>query len=168
MANCADFDKYRKELTSFIASFVNPDFIAPFVDSEISRKGVIYFLNTCIPHADCTRTLDNGKRIIQTPQYRYKHLLCELLYAIDNYLDDTDKIDYISKLIEVHNKNLEFEKTNPPISYDVNKRGNSSSKTKATAKKEPKEKIPKKSVAERKLIAKITKLNALTFNLNVK
>ena len=159
MVNCADFDKYRKEFTSSIASFI---------DSEINREGVIPFLNACIPHADCTRTFDNGKRVIQTPHYRYKRLLCELLYAIDNYLDDTDKIDYINKLIEVHNKNLEFEKINPPISYDVNKRENSSSKTKATAKKEPKEKVLKKSVAEKKLIAKITKLNALTFNLSVK
>ena len=153
-----DLNVYRKELTSSIEEFVQ---------SSIAHTNDINdLLHTWMSHLNCARLLDN-KSINQTTSYRYRVLMCEILYIIDNYIDD--KVELFNEVINIHNNNLEYEKEHPPIDYNVDKKKSTNkTKTKIVKEKEVKEKEHKISIAERKLMAKITKLNTLTFNISVK
>lgn len=156
-----DLDVYRKELTPNIKEFVD----SSMRHATISINDTI---NKWLMSLDCRRLLKN-KQINNTLSYRYKRLMCELLYAIDNYIDEWCKEDFIAEVIHVHTLNLEYEKEHPPVDYNVNKKKSTSkTKTKTVKEKEVKEKEHKVSSAERKLMAKITKLNTLMFNISVK
>ena len=64
--------------------------------------------------------------------------------------------EYVDKLIDIHTKNLEFEKINPPIIYKK--------KTKSKRKTVKEEKVSKPKVSKPK-IDKLKKLSLLTFKL---
>ena len=55
---------------------------------------------------------------MQTIGYPYKREISRYLYLV-NMIEDEDKRNtYINNLLELHIKNLEYEKENPPIIYD--------------------------------------------------
>ena len=107
---------------------------------------------------DCSRIVNN-QRLIQTINYSYRKYINQLIYMIINYIKEDDKYDYFIKLIDIHNKNLEFEKINPPIVYKEKKQ--SSNKKKPTDIESNEEKL--ESIKARKAANKLMKLNALTF-----
>ena len=151
-------------------------FISNFVDSEIKSVGLDCYLDYQFRRLNCTNIYPNGMRAIQTIDHSYKINITETVYIIQNYIEECKRDEYFIKLLMLHQNNLEYEKQNPPIVY---KQKVTKSKTKTknndvtedkpkrTKKKSTtiKEKVPKQSVAERKLAAKVAKLNTLSFNI---
>lgn len=138
----------------------------PFIKVEVNKYGAINFLQVTLRSIDCTNTFSDGTRLCQTNGYNYMSNLSQCLYVIENYIDDNEKDIWYQTIIDRHNKNLEFEKENPAptISSPVKKK-QSNSKTRSKVSSESKEKKP--TAAERKLAAKVSKLNALSVNLKI-
>ena len=107
------------------------EFTKDFVSNEIAHIGKDAYFEYTFRQIDCTRVTKEGMRLMQTIGVDYRSNITELLYAIENY--GNDKSELYEKLINIHNKNIEYEKINPPIVYD-NKKG------KIKTKKEPKTK----------------------------
>lgn len=101
------------ELRSY--AIPNDDLGIQMIEYHVNRYGVEWVLNDLFNDLDCTR-LYNGRRICQTIDLTYRSNLGELFYLIDNY-NIPECNDVLSKLIEIHNNNLEYEKINPPIVY---------------------------------------------------
>lgn len=151
-------------------------FISNFVDSEIKSVGLNCYLDYQFRRLNCTNVYPNGMRAIQTIDHSYKVNITETVYLIQKYVEECERDKYFIKLLTLHQNNLEYEKQNPPIIY---KQKITKSKTKIknddiiedkpkhTNKKNTttKEKAHKQSVAERKLVAKVAKLNTLSFNI---
>lgn len=151
-------------------------FISNFVDSEIKSVGLDCYLDYQFRRLNCTNVYPNGMRAIQTIDHSYRVNITETVYLIQKYVEECKHDEYFIKLLTLHQNNLEYEKQNPPIIY---KQKITKSKTKVknddiiedkpkhTKKKNTttKEKVPKQSAAERKLAAKVAKLNTLSFNI---
>lgn len=151
-------------------------FISNFVDSEIKNVGLDCYLDYQFRRLNCTNVYPNGMRAIQTIDHSYRVNITETVYLIQKYVEECKHDEYFIKLLTLHQNNLEYEKQNPPIIY---KQKITKSKTKVknddiiedkpkhTKKKNTttKEKVPKQSAAERKLAAKVAKLNTLSFNI---
>lgn len=90
--------------------------ILPFDDG----KDFMELFNRHIHYMDCTRTIPNGMRIIQTINESYKWELARCVYLANWYKEYDVNIyeNCINKIIERHKANLEFEITTPPIVYD--------------------------------------------------
>lgn len=140
------------------------------IDRRVEEKGIEEYLNQQLVYLDCSRILQ-GMRMMQTIGYPYKREISSYLYVLEtqvNFLtvEDSDvskfnKQEWINKLLERHQANLEYEKENPPIWYDGKPKKGSKRKTKA---KEgdmfPEEtKKAKISKAEAKLKAKLLGAN---------
>lgn len=140
------------------------------IDKRVEEKGIEKYLTQQLVYLDCTRIIQ-GMRMMQTIGYPYKREFTSYLYALDSYyknrdcpLDINEREEYdwhIEKLIERHNANVEYEKENPPIWYDVKPKKGGKRKPKA---KEgdmfPEEtKKAKISKAEAKLKAKLLGAN---------
>lgn len=151
-------------------------FISNFVDSEIKSVGLDCYLDYQFRRLNCTNIYPNGMRAIQTIDHSYRVNITETVYLIQKYVEECERDKYFIKLLTLHQNNLEYEKQNPPIIY---KQKITKSKTKTkndditedkpkrTKKNNTttKEKVPKQSAAERKLAAKVAKLNTLSFNI---
>jgi hypothetical protein len=147
--------------------------ITRFVDSEIKSVGLDCYLDYQFRRLNCTNVYPNGMRAIQTIDHPYRVNITETVYIIQNYVEECKRDEYFIKLLMLHQSNLEYEKQNPPIVYKQ-KVTKSKTKTKAddiiedkpkrTRKKSTttKEKVPKQTAAERKLAAKVAKLNNLS------
>ncbi len=151
-------------------------FIINFVDSEIKSVGLDCYLDYQFRRLDCTNVYPNGMRAIQTIDHSYRVNITETVYIIQNYVEECKRDEYFIKLLMLHQNNLEYEKQNPPIVYKqtvtkskTKTKSNNviEDKPKSTRKKstKTKEKVPKQSAAERKLAAKVAKLNTLSFNI---
>lgn len=151
-------------------------FIINFVDSEIKSVGLNCYLDYQFRRLDCTNVYPNGMRAIQTIDHSYRVNITETVYIIQNYIGECERDEYFIKLLMLHQNNLEYEKQNPPIVYKqtvtkskTKTKSNNviEDKPKSTRKKstKTKEKVPKQSAAERKLAAKVAKLNTLSFNI---
>lgn len=151
-------------------------FISNFVDSEIKSVGLDCYLDYQFRRLNCTNIYPNGMRAIQTIDHSYRVNITETVYLIQNYVEECKRDEYLIKLLMLHQNNLEYEKQNPPIVYKQTitksrtktKSNNvTEDKPKSTRKKSTatKEKVPKQSAAERKLAAKVAKLNTLSFNI---
>lgn len=151
-------------------------FISNFVDSEIKSVGLDCYLDYQFRRLNCTNVYPNGMRAIQTIDHSYRVNITETVYLIQNYVEEYKRDEYLIKLLILHQNNLEYEKQNPPIVYKQTitksrtktKSNNvTEDKPKSTRKKSTttKEKVPKQSAAERKLAAKVAKLNTLSFNI---
>lgn len=151
-------------------------FINSFVDSEIKSIGLDCYLDYQFRRLNCTNIYPNGMRAIQTIDNSYKINITETVYLIQNYIEECERDKYFIKLLTIHQNNLEYEKQNPPIIYKQKVTKNKTKtkndnitedKPKRTRKKNTatKEKVPKQSAAERKLAAKVAKLNTLSFNI---
>ena len=99
----------------------------------------------------------------------YKHRIAQLIHLIENYgLTEKEQDAYYTRIIDQHNKNIEYEKLHPPVIYDKCK-FKTKNKRKTTKHKQTTiegfDKPKKQSVAERKLAAKVSKLNKLNINI---
>ena len=114
---------------------------------------------------DCSKCFLDGRRIIQTNEYRYCWELTRTLYVIEHYENNEDYL--YEDVLNLHNRNLEFEAING-FEYEV--RGNTRTIKKTKKSKQTKldlgDKPKKESKAEAKLKATAAKLGAISFNFN--
>ena len=140
-----------------------------FLKPEVEEKGIHNAIKFIIDLIDCTIIWKDDKTYVQTISWLYRHRISQLIYLIENYgLTEKEQNAYYNKIIGIHINNLEYEKLHPPVIYDKNK-----TKTKTKRKNikhtqtviEGFDKPKKQSVAERKLTAKVAKLNNLSINI---
>lgn len=159
MLDITPIKQYLEEPTTFIESFVK---------NEIEHIGLDEYITDCLERLDCTRETVNGFRPMQTIGYPYMRELTELFYAIDNFIDTEENKDVIiAKVLKQHQLNLEFEAINPPVWYGGEKAKRKFEKTyrKDTSSK-PKEHKPKgPTAAEKRLAAKVAKINSLSIKI---
>ena len=94
------------------------DYDKAIIDKKVAEKGIEEYLNQQLIYLDCSRILQ-GMRMMQTIGYPYKREISSYLYALETVAGndfDFDK-EWINKLLERHQANLEYEKENPPIWY---------------------------------------------------
>ena len=169
MIDLSPIQKYIDEPDSFMISFV------PY---EIQRVGLEEFLEYNFNNLDCTRICKDGLRPMQTIGYPYRKLITEIVFTIKNYVEEDKQDEYFERLLKRHSDNLEYEQTNPPIWYGTEKDrrkyekqygGSDSSKLKRKCAKQQdidSSDMPKKqTVAEKKLAARVAKINALSFKI---
>lgn len=156
-----------------------PDsFMTRFVQHEIQSVGLDSFLKYNFHSLDCTRVCKDGLRPMQTIGYNYRYVITETVFTIKNYVEEDKQDEYFEKLLKRHSDNLEYEQTNPPIWYGTEKDrrkyekqygGSDSSKSKRKRVKQQDidfSDMPKKqTVAEKKLAARVAKINALSFKI---
>lgn len=87
-----------------------------------------------LKYLDCTRVCD-GNRITQTINKGYHRDISMSIYMIENIINESDREDCIKLLEDIHNRNLEFEKINPPIVYEKKKPKKNTSKVDSTKKR---------------------------------
>ena len=132
----------------------------------------------------------NGMFVYTNVVKTYPMFYIDDMYNLRDYLDKEnlgvyryekieDKQDeYFERLLKRHSDNLEYEQTNPPIWYGTEKdrrkyekqySGSYSSKSKRKRAKQQDinfSDMPKKqTVAEKKLAARVAKINALSFKI---
>ena len=167
------------DLSPIKAYIDEPDsFMLDFVPHEIESVGLEKFLEYNFNILDCTRVTKNGLRPMQTIGCPYRRTITETILIIKNYIEEDKQDVYFERLLKRHNNNLEYEQTNPPIWYGTEKDrrkyekqydGNDGSKPKRKRVKQQDidlKDIPKKqTVAEKKLAARVAKINALSFKI---
>ena len=169
MIDLSPIQKYIDEPDSFMTSFV---------PHEIQSIGLDSFLKYNFHSLDCTRVCKDGLRPMQTIGYPYRHTITETVFTIKNYVEEDKQDEYFERLLKRHSDNLEYEQTNPPIWYGTEKdrrkyekqySGSDSSKSKRKRTKQQDidfSDMPKKqTVAEKKLAARVAKINALSFKI---
>lgn len=169
MIDLSPIQKYIDEPDSFMISFV------PY---EIKRVGLDSFLNYIFNDLDCTRVTKEGLRLMQTIGYPYRDTITKIIFTIENYVEENKQDEYFEKLLKCHSDNLEYEKINPPIwygtkedriKYEKQYGGSDSSKPKRKRAKQQDINFPdmpkKQTAAEKKLAAKVAKINALSFKI---
>ena len=93
------------------------DGILPFADYQ----AFLELFNKHLHYMDCTRLMPNGMRIMQTINEPYNWELARCVYLV-NWLKDKNKELWeqcYDDIVKRHEDNLEFEKTTPPIIYDI-------------------------------------------------
>ena len=104
------------ELRDYITSLDDSDH--KMIDQRVAEKGIEGYLNQQLVYLDCSRIIQ-GMRMMQTIGYPYQREISSYLYALETVAGndfDFDK-EWIDKLLERHQTNLEFEKENPPVWY---------------------------------------------------
>ncbi len=104
------------ELRDYITTLDNAD--KQMIDNRVAEKGIEGYLNQQLIYLDCSRILQD-MRMMQTIGYPYQREISSYLYALETVAGndfDFDK-EWINKLLERHQANLEYEKENPPIWY---------------------------------------------------
>jgi hypothetical protein len=104
------------ELRDYITSLDDSDH--KIIDQRIAEKGIEGYLNQQLVYLDCSRVIQ-GMRMMQTIGYPYQREISSYLYALETVAGndfDFDK-EWINKLLERHQANLEYEKENPPVWY---------------------------------------------------
>ena len=172
MIDLSPIQKYIDEPDSFMISFV------PY---EIKRVGLYSFLNYIFNDLDCTRVTKEGLRLMQTIGHPYRDTITKIIFTIENYVEENKQDEYFERLLKRHSDNLEYEKINPPIwygtkedriKYEKQYSDNNKSKHKRKCVKQQDINFPdmpkKQTAAEKKLAARVTKLNALNFKIKPK
>lgn len=98
-----DYKKYIVRLTEDDIRIIN---------SNVNQYGFDKIKAWFFRSIDCTRIV-NGMRLNCTKHFTYKDALSSLIYLI-NQEDERDKQNDLYAVNEIHNKNIEFEKANPP------------------------------------------------------
>ena len=104
------------ELRDYITSLDDSDH--KMIDQRVAEKGIEGYLNQQLVYLDCSRIIQ-GMRMMQTIGYPYQREISSYLYALETVAGndfDFDK-EWIDKLLERHQANLEYEKENPPVWY---------------------------------------------------
>jgi len=146
-------------------------------DQDILQKDVTEFGRDVVfarqlLNLDCSRIV-KGYRVQQTISYTYIVEMTRTLYVIQTWFEDKYN-DKLLEVLEQHNKNIEYEKLNPPIMYGgkkAAKRLQEHMDSLKPARRRNKQSVmkfdengePIKSAAERKLAARVAKINILMF-----
>ena len=104
------------ELRDYITSLDDSD--RDMIDQRVAEKGIEGYLNQQLVYLDCSRII-RDMRMMQTIGYPYQREISSYIYALETVAGndfDFDK-EWINKLLERHQANLEYEKENPPIWY---------------------------------------------------
>ena len=112
------WNEYSYELDNSDINFLDRelDGVLPFDDYQ----AFLDIFHKHLKYMDCTRTISNGMRIIQTINEPYKWELARCVYIV-NWVKDYNKELWekcYDEIVKQHEDNLEFEKTTPPIIYD--------------------------------------------------
>ena len=142
--------------------YIIDDIDCRYIENDIATKGIDEALTYKYNLLDCTRTMDNGMRIMQTINYNYKLILSEFKWVFDNY-DENVKNEWLEKVVQRHISNLCFERDNPPIKYIKKSKVSNKNKINKATSKVPKE--CKESKTESKLKAHALKLNMLKLKI---
>ena len=167
------------DLSPIKAYIDEPDsFMLDFVPHEIESVGLAKFLEYNFNILDCTRVTKNGLRPMQTIGCPYRRTITETILIIKNYIEEDKQDVYFERLLKRHNDNLEYEQINPPIWYGTEKDrrkyekqygSSNSSKPKRKRTKQHDIDFPdmpkKQTAAEKKLAARVAKINALSFKI---
>ena len=105
-----------KELESYLCTLDDVD--KRMIDTNVAEKGIEKYLSQQLIYLDCSRVI-NDMRMMQTIGYPYKREISSYIYALETVSGndfDFDK-EWIDKLLERHQANIEYEKENPPIWY---------------------------------------------------
>lgn len=88
--------------------------------SELKHEDASSVLYRHLEYIDCTKTISNGMRIIQTINRNYNFELHRLFCLLDTIKEENEDLynEVSNRILEIHNNNLEFEKVVPPIIYD--------------------------------------------------
>ena len=169
MIDLSPIQKYIDEPDSFMISLVQ---------HEIQSVGLDLFLEYNFHSLDCTRVCKDGLRPMQTIGYPYRYTITKTVFTIKNYVEEDKQDEYFERLLKRHNDNLEYEQTNPPIWYGTEKDrrkyekqygSSNSSKPKRKRTKQHDIDFPdmpkKQTAAEKKLAARVAKINALSFKI---
>ena len=104
------------ELRDYITSLDDSDH--KMIEQRVAEKGIEGYLNQQLVYLDCSRIIQD-MRMMQTIGYPYQREISSYLYALETVAGNDFYFDkeWIDKLLERHQANLEFEKENPPIWY---------------------------------------------------
>lgn len=155
------------DLTPIEKYIEKPDaFMIDYIPHEIKRLGLDKFLHISIAALDASKVWNDGLRPIQTISYIYVRAITEIVYTINNYVEnEADKDIWFKNLITQHEANIQYEKEHPPVDYEE-KISKKRIKTKNVGeRKTPRKGKDKPTVAQMKLTAKIGKINALNIKL---
>ena len=88
------------------------------IDNRVAEKGIEEYLTQQLVYLDCTRVI-NDMRMMQTIGYPYQREISSYLYALSKAGEagEISTAEWLNKLIQRHDANLEYEKENPPIWY---------------------------------------------------
>ena len=156
-----------------------PDsFMINFVPHEIQSVGLDSFLEYNFRSLDCARVYKDGLRPMQTIGHPYRHIITQIVFIIKNYVEENKQNEYFERLLKQHRDNLEYEQTNPPIWYGTakdrrkyEKQYENKDSTKSKIKRTKQQNIDfqdttkRQTIAEKKLAAKVIKLNSLSFKI---
>lgn len=139
---------------------LDSDYEQMLIDA-ISTKGALNCFNDYLKYLDCSRT-SNGLRLQQTIGFPYQLDMTRAYIIATKYLtDESDEL--INKLVELHQKNLEFEKDNPPQVYDKKKTIKKERVTKEKKEKKEKVKLTKNDKVKLSLAKKAKTFSTLKF-----
>ena len=140
------------------------NFFVKLINNDLSEVGYEEALNRQYKYLDCTRmsTTTPGMRLTQTIDHTYKVEISKTLEIINRIEDEDAQENALAKLLEVHQKNIDFEKENPPIVYKKGK-----DKTSARKVKEPKIKFGDESEKLTPLQKRVAKKVAQFKTLNI-
>ena len=104
------------ELRNYITSLDDSDH--KMIDKRVAEKGIEEYLNQQLIYLDCSRII-KGMRMMQTIGYPYQREISSYLYALETVAGNDFDFDeeWINKLLERHQANLEYEKENLPVWY---------------------------------------------------
>lgn len=160
---------------SLIEKYLIPiePFYVDFIKLEIEKNGKDKTFENHLKLLDCTRMVD-GMRMQQTIGYVYMSDMTHIMHIIQEYFKGEEDAK-IQEVLDMHKRNLEYEQENPPIVYGGEKEKRKLEKlikSKTPRKGNGTKRIrydengePIKSAAERKLAARVGKINALSFKL---
>lgn len=146
MIDISCLDSYLMELDFFARSFL---------EQRVRKYGVDSVLKVQLECLDCTKKTSNGAVVQQTNGYSYRNELSQTIELINNYIEDKDEL--LQKVIDIHNKNIQWEIDNPPTPVKYKR-----------VKGERPRKEQKETAAERKLKEKAAKIGKLSINLKLK
>lgn len=101
-----------------------------FIENELATKGFDKTMEELIRGLDATVVLPDGGRPYQTGSFVYKWNRAAFIYILNNSpeIDGRRYKDYMIILEELEKKNIEYEKENPPIEYDITKKKRTTTK----------------------------------------
>lgn len=166
MIDISIIQKYLQEISSFHIGLIEHD---------VQRLGREKVFENHLKYLDCSRISKDGKRLQQTIGYPYINEMTQIVYIVQAYFQD-DEDNRLQQILDLHQRNLEYEVECPPVWYDGEKGkkkfekelNNKSKRTVSNKQKRVKfdeNGEPIKSAVERKLELKVGKINALKFNI---
>ena len=154
MIDISSLNNYMIQLDSFSLGIVQ---------NNIQEAGSLEAaFNKQLFYLDCTRVYSNGSRAMQTIGYPYRRELSAAIYIAEQ-MEEALKEQCLLKLIELHQRNIEYEKLNPPVWYDGEK---GKKKFESIQNKHPRRKESSSTSAKKeKIKASALRLNLLKINI---